>query len=101
MTAPFLDSIDPLFDPLDVPLFAEQALIELQYGNHSQMSSCLLDFAGSMRCLPLPCQQELVVYLKQAMMREPQMSARFLRRLLLDAAESVLAQRAMPSYLLD
>lgn len=99
MTAPFLDSIDPLFDLLDVPLFAEQALIELQLGNHPQLSSCLLDFAESMRCIPLPCQRALVIYLKQAMMHEPQMSARFLRRLLLDAAESVLAQRTMPSYI--
>jgi hypothetical protein len=99
MTAPLLDSIDPLFDPLDVPLFAEHAFIELQGGNHPQLSLCLVGFAESMRCLPLPCQREVVIYLKQAMMHEPQMSARFLRRLLLDTAESVLAQRTMPSYL--
>ena len=100
MTAPLLDSIDPQFDPLDIPLFAEHALIELQRGT-CPLSDSLLDFSESMRCLLLPCQRELVIYLKHAMMHESQMSARFLRRLLLDTAESVLAQRAMPSYILD
>lgn len=100
MTAPLLDSLDPQFDLLDVPLFVEHAFIELQCGAHF-LSASLLDFSESMQCLPLPCQREVVIYLKQAMMNEPQMSARFLRRLLLDTAESTLAQRAMPSYILE
>lgn len=100
MTAPLLNTVDPQFDPLDVPLFAEYALAELQNGTYA-LSASLLDFSEGMQCLPLRCQRELVIYLKQAMMRESQMSVRFLRRLLLDTAESVLAQRSLPSYISD
>ena len=93
-------NIDPCFEALDIPLLTDQARTDLAHSlsmNHGP-AQALKAFAGDLRCLSRGIQQQIISRLHQNLLMSPEMSQRFLWRLLLDTAESVYAERRLVSH---
>lgn len=92
--------LDYQFESLDIPLFVEQALLELQTLQHDTLTHKLQGFAQDLRQLPVVHRVDLLAYLRNEV-STASLTTRFLARLLLDVAEATVEGHALPQYLLD
>ncbi len=91
--------LDTQFERLDIPFFAEQALLELSYTTDLSLSQKLQNFAHDILCLSPEFRLELTHYLQQRMLSETQMNARFMLKMLLDTADAVIQDAPLPRYI--